>query len=149
MMAAPSQPQMQQRRPRQEEGRRGDGEGGLRVPRFMAAACWITNTGNLKSPPVMSFLLFHSSSPPSNTITLLYGLSLFSSLFYSSSLIHYPVTEYLLWQTQGGGKFLIIDSSSGSKAKLRSITPLWPVQTRSPSHKLSHNSARISDDVSY
>lgn len=36
----------------------------------------------------MSFVLFHSSSPLSTTITLLPGLSFFSSLFYSSSLIH-------------------------------------------------------------
>lgn len=53
---------------------------GLCAPRFMATACRITNTGNLKSPPVTSFLLLHSSSPLSNTITLLSGLSLFSSL---------------------------------------------------------------------
>lgn len=155
MTAAPSQARRQRKHPRQEEGGEGKGGGvlvgggeergeevpGLGAPRFMATACRITNTGNLKSPPVTSFLLFHSSSLMSNTITLLSGLSLFSSLFYSSSLIHYPLTAYLLWQTQGGGKFFVIERFPGSKAELGSITPLQPVQTRSPSHTPLHNSA--------
>lgn len=51
-------------------GRRSGGEEapGLRAPRFTAIACWITNTGNLKRPPVRSLLLIHSSSPLSKTI---------------------------------------------------------------------------------
>lgn len=138
------------RRRRRDSG--GEEVPGLRVSRFTATACWITNTGNLKRPPVRSLLLFHSSSLLSNTIRcspLLSGFSLFSSLFYSSSLIHYPVTVYLLWQTQGSGKCFVIDHSSGPNAELGTITPPWPVQTRSRGRTLWCNSARIGSDVSY
>lgn len=79
--------------------------------RHMAAACWITNSGNLDSPPVKSSLSFPSSSQLSNTITcsplrfspsLLCGPLLCSVLSplcrHSFPLIHYPSTKYLLWQ---------------------------------------------------
>lgn len=140
------------RRGRRDSG--GEEVPGLRVPRFTAIACWITNTGNLKRPPVRSLLLFHSSTPLSNTIRyspLLPGLFLylFSSLFYSSSLIHYPVTEYLLWQTQDDGKCFVIDCYSGPKPELDTITPPWPVQTRSRGHMLWRNCERIDGNVSY
>lgn len=75
----------------------------------MAAACWITNSGNLESPPVKSSVSFPSSSQLSNTITyfqLCFFPSLFSGLhlsllcLYCNSfpLIHYSSTKYLLWQ---------------------------------------------------
>lgn len=79
------------RRGRRDSG--GEEVPGLRVPRFTAIACWITNTGNLKRPPVRSLLLFHSSSLLSNTIRyspLLSGLFLYlvlSSILPPSSII--------------------------------------------------------------
>lgn len=56
----------------------------LRTARHMAAACWITNSGNLESPPVESSPSFPSSSQLSDTIT-------YSSLCFSSSLPSGPL----------------------------------------------------------
>lgn len=78
------QPQKEKRRGGKQSGRyreearrrhsKGSGEKAgpalhpLHTARHMAAACWITNSGNLESPPVKSSLAFPSSSRLSNTI---------------------------------------------------------------------------------
>lgn len=52
------------------------------------AACWITNSGNLESPPVKSSPSFPSSSRLSNTIT-------YSPLCFFPSLLSGPLSSVL------------------------------------------------------
>lgn len=62
----------------------------LHKARHMAAACWITNSGNLESPPVKSSLAFPSSPRLSNTITYFTPLLLSISPLRASPQFSFP-----------------------------------------------------------
>lgn len=129
----------------------------------MVGACWITNSGNLESPPDKSLLSFPSASWLSNTIMyspllllLIYPLWSFPLVFlpplfcHSFPLIHYPSTKYLLWQGYTVADFFLFTSTPNTQqcsthstlnARLTRAHEHTPSMHQQPSNVLARDSA--------
>lgn len=98
-------------------GRKGPALASLHKAGHMAAACWITNSGNLERPPVKPLVSFPCSSRLSNTITSshlfffpslpLTSLALLCFDSHSFPLICYS-SKYLFWQDHSVVNFFLI-----------------------------------------